>query len=283
MQRRAAAVYFVLFILIGAGAYGFLQGMSQPAVDLDGQEFTEGSELVVDGRTYTVTGLSGEEGGELTQFTGDVELTWFNDSRRGTATLENESTITYNDGDYQVVVPNGSTSTFRLVEQFNVSNFLAQDDIVEDETVTRDGTEFVVIADSQQLQPLSEYLPARDVVEFSAGDDIDYQTDDETVTATIDSISSEGVSISWADPGNETIEVSQGENTTLNGVNYFAHFPDEGQAQILPAEQQYGEYTAELSAIEYWEERLRGMWGIVILSVLAAIVLLTAAYLPVKG
>ncbi|MFT4921505.1 MAG: hypothetical protein ACI8XM_000705 [Haloarculaceae archaeon] len=283
MQRRAAAVYFILFVLIGAGAYGFMQGMSEPAVELDGQEFTEGSELVVDGRTYTVSAIDAEESDELTEYDGDVELTWFNESKRGTATLENASTTAYNDDEYQVVVSDGSSSTFRLVEELNVSGFLEQDQITEDETVTRDGTEYVIIADSQELRPLSEYLPDRDVVEFSVGDRIEYDADDETVNARIDSISSEGVSLSWSDPGNESVELSQGENSTVNGLEYFAHFPSDDQVQILPAQQEYGTYSSEISAIEHWEERLNGMWGIVILSVLAAVVLLSAAYLPVKG
>lgn len=283
MQRRAAAVYFILFVLIGAGAYGFMQGMSEPAVELDGQEFTEGSELVVDGRTYTVSAIDAEESDELTEYEGDVELTWFNESKRGTATLENASTTAYNDDEYQVVVSDGSSSTFRLVEELNVSGFLEQDQITEDETVTRDGTEYVIIADSQELRPLSEYLPDRDVVEFSVGDRIEYDADDETVNARIDSISSEGVSLSWSDPGNESVELSQGENSTVNGLEYFAHFPSDDQVQILPAQQEYGTYSSEISAIEHWEERLNGVWGIVILSVLAAIVLLSAAYLPVKG
>lgn len=280
MQRRAAAVYFVLFVVIGAGAYGFIQvGMSEPTVDLDGPTLSEDDELTVDGRTYTVSGIDTEEG-EVAQYAGEAELTWFNESARESATLDNDSTVAYDDGEYRVLVPADDASTFHLVETQNVSAILAADDAVENETVTRDGEELVVYRDGQ-LEPLSEYLPDPDRIEFSVGDQFDYQA--EEVTAQIDGVSGDGVALSWDAPGEETVTVSAGGNQTLNGVDYFAHFPGENSVQILQTDQQYGAYTAEISAIDYWDERRNGVWGMVILSVLAGFVLLTAAYLPVKG
>jgi hypothetical protein len=281
MQRRAAAVYFVLFVVIGAGAYGFIQvGMSEPTVDLDGPTLSEGDELTVDGRTYTVSGIDTEEG-EVAQYAGDAELTWLNESARESATLDNDSTVAYDDGQYRVVVPADDDSTFHLVESRNVSAILAADDAVENETVTRDGEDHVVYRDDQSLEPLSEYLPEPGRIEFSVGDQFDYQAED--VTARVDGISGDGVALSWEAPADETVTVSAGENQTLNGVNYFAHFPGENSVQVLQTDRQYGAYTAEIGAIDYWDERRNGVWGIVILSALAGFVLLATAYLPVKG
>jgi len=162
MQRRAAAVYFVLFVLIGAGAYGFLQvGMGKPMASLDGPTYEAGDQLRVDGQTYEVTAVEGEPGEESTQFAGSVELS-----------------------------PPGS---------------------------------------------------------------------DETVTLT------------------------EGGNSTVNGVSHFAHFTSNTTVQILPSQEFYGAYRGELSDLEYWNERRNGVWGIVILSVIAGIILLATAYLPVKG
>ena len=161
MQRRAAAVYFILFVAIGAGAYGFIQvGMSEPTVDLDGPTLSEGDELTVDGQAYTVSSIDTGEG-EVARYGGDVELS-------------------------------------------------------------------------------------------VAGSD-------------------------------ETVTLSAGENGTLNGVDHFAHFPSETQVQILQTDASYSVYTGELAAIEYWDERRNGVWGIVILSVLAGFVLLSTAYLPLRG
>ena len=279
MQRRAAAVYFVLFVLLGAGAYGFMQvGMSEPTVDLDGPTYAEGDELTVGDRTYTVDSVSTEEG-DVARFDGDTDLVWFNESRRGTATLENGSTVERDSGEFRVVVT--GDESFALVEERNVSAILADDPDVADETVTRDGEEFVVSRDDESIQPLPEYLPEPDRLEFSAGDSFEYRAED--VTARVDGVSAEGVRIFWEDPGEETATVSAGANTTLNGVEYFAHFPSENRIQILRTDQQYGTYVAELGAIEYWHERQNGVWGVVILSFVTSVILAATAYLPAKG
>jgi len=278
MQRRAAAVYFVLFVLVGAGAYGFIQvGMSQPTVGLDGPTYAEGDELTVGDRTYTVDSIDAEEG-ELAEYAGDADLVRFNESKRETATLENDSTVTFDGGEYRVVT---GEESFTLVEEQNVSAILADDPDVEDETATRDGEEFVVYRENQSIEPLSEYLPEPDRIEFSVGEDFEYEAED--VTASVDGVSADGVRLSWAAPGEETITVSAGENQTVNGVEYFAHFPNENRVQILRSDQHYGTYVGELSAIEYWNERQNGVWGVVILSFITGVVLVATAYLPVKG
>ncbi len=279
MQRRVAAVYFVLFVLVGAGAYGFIQvGMSEPTVDLDGPTYTEGDDLTVGDRTYTVDSVSTEDG-EVARLAGDADLVWFNESGRGTTTLENGSTVERDSGEFRVVVT--GDESFALVEERNVSAILAADPDVENQTVTRDGEEFVVSRDDESIQPLSEYLPEPDRLEFSVGDSFEYQAED--VTARVDGVSAEGVALSWEDPGEETVTVSAGANTTLNGVEYFAHFPSENRVQILRTDQQYGAYVAELGAIEYWHERQNGVWGVVILSFVTSVILAATAYLPAKG
>ncbi|PSQ61082.1 MAG: hypothetical protein BRD23_00920 [Halobacteriales archaeon SW_9_67_25] len=278
MQRRAAAVYFILFVLVGAGAYGFIQvGMSQPTVGLDGPTYAEGDELTVGDRTYTVDSIDAEEG-ELAEYAGDADLVRFNESKRETATLENDSTVTFDGGEYRVVT---GEESFTLIEEQNVSAILADDPDVEDETATRDGEEFVVYRENQSIEPLSEYLPEPDRIEFSVGEDFEYEAED--VTASVDGVSADGVRLSWAAPGEETITVSAGENQTVNGVEYFAHFPNENRVQILRSDQHYGTYVGELGAIEYWNERQNGVWGVVILSFITGVVLVATAYLPVKG
>lgn len=278
MQRRAAAVYFVLFVLVGAGAYGFVQvGMSEPTVDLDGPTYAEGDELTVGDRTYTVDSIDTEEG-EVARYGGTVDLVWFNESKRGTATLENGSTVTYQGDEYRVVAGEDS---FTLVEEQNVSAILAEDPDVEDATVTRDGEEFVVDSDDQSIEPLAEYLPEPDRVEFATGDSFEYEAED--VTARIDGVSGEGVRLSWEAPGEETVSIDAGANATLDGVEYFAHFPGENRVKILQTDQHYGAYVGEIGAIEYWNERQNGVWGVVILSFAASVILVATAYLPGKG
>lgn len=155
MQRRAAAVYFTLFVVVGAGAYGFLGIMSQPPIELDGPTYSEGDEFDAGGVTYTVNSTGDGEG----------ELTWFN----GTA---------------------GET---------------------------------------------------------------------------------------------ETIDVDDGENVTLGGSQYFAHFPEDGGVHVLPTDQYWDAYQNGLDVQDQYEERRAGIWAILFMSFLAAIILLSSAYMPVRG
>lgn len=282
MQRRAAAVYFVLFVLLGAGAYGFMQvGMSKPAVDLEGQgeTFTQGQEFQVDGRTYTVMNVSSSmDGGDVT-YTGN--LSWFNESARETAAIENDSTIAFDGDDYRVVIPNETgVSSMTLVESFNVSAILADDPEVENETGTQGDVTYVFYTNGSRV-PLSEYLPTPQTTTLAVGDEFTYEP--ANATARVDAITPAEASVSWSAPGTEYVEMTEGENVTLNEQTYFAHFPNDIQIRILQTDQHYGDYNQELDKVAYWEERHNGVWGIVILSVLAAIVLVATAYLPTKG
>lgn len=62
MQRRAAAIYFMLFVVVGAGAYAFLGVMSEPAVQLDGPTYQAGDTFSAGGVTYTVNESAQGEG-----------------------------------------------------------------------------------------------------------------------------------------------------------------------------------------------------------------------------
>lgn len=280
MQRRAAAVYFVLFVLVGAGAYGFMQvGMSKPAVDLQEQVYTQNAEIEVGGQTYTIANISTEGDGDSPDYVG--ELSWFNDSARESTAIENNATIGFQDGEYRVSIPNETDpSSFGLVEEANVSAILANDPAVENETGTQ-GDETYVFYQNGSRVLLSEYLPPAETVELAVGDEFEYQA--ENATARVDAISGSEVAVSWAAPGEETIELSEGSNVTLNGQTHFAHFPGDGVVQILPTDEYYGEYNQQLQEISSWETRQNGVWGMVLLSVLGAILLLAMAYLPVKG
>jgi hypothetical protein len=280
MQRRAAAVYFVLFVLVGAGAYGFMQvGMSKPAVDLQEQVYTQNAEIEVGGQTYMIANISTEGEGDSPEYVG--KLTWFNESARESTAIENNATIGFQDGEYRVSIPNETDpSSFALVEEPNVSAILANDPAVENETGTQ-GDETYVFYQNGSRVLLSEYLPPAETVELAVGDEFEYQA--ENATARVDAISSSEVAVSWAAPGEETIELSEGSNVTLNGQTHFAHFPGDGVVQILPTDEYYGEYNQQLQNINAWEERQNGVWGMVLLSVLAAILLVAMAYLPVKG
>jgi len=286
MQRRAAAAYFVILVVVGAGALGFVQvGMSAPEVSIDGPAYTEGDTLTVGDRTYEVTSVDTETTGgdhgepEETVFVGEIQ--WTDESARMTATLDNDSTVTYQGGEYRLLV-DGSDG-FELVEVRNVSAVLAADPAVENETLTRDGEAFVRYRNGT-TRPLSAYLPTPERLAFGVGDDYAYDTGEGAVTATVDSVSAAEVTLAWTASETTTIELDEGGNLTLgaDGQPYFVHFVDDETVQILPTDQYYDSYQQQLDEIDYFEERRNGVWGVVILTFLVGLVLVTAAFMPVK-
>jgi hypothetical protein len=281
MQRRVAALYFAFFVLIGAGAFGFVQvGMSQPTVSLDGPTLAQNDTMTVGERTYTLATVGPDDAGDPVG-----ELTWTNESAQATATLANGSTTLYRGEEFRVAVENGSDgASLRLIEVQNASALLAADPAVEDTPVTQGGVEYVLYADNQTRgPPVVEYLPAPETVAFAAGDQLQYQADSGTVTADVQDVRASGATLTWSTTVTNTVELAEGSNVTLNGATHLVHFPDNESVQVLPADRYYGAYQSELAAVEAFDERQNGVWGVFIVCVVAAIVLITAAYLPVKG
>jgi hypothetical protein len=282
MQRRAAAVYLVIFVALAGGAYAFIEvGASEPEVSLDGPTYSEGDTLSVGDRTYTVSGISAESGEDGVTRSG--ELTWFNESAIATEELENDSTVAFDDGEYTVAIANESNITsFDLVESRNVSAILADDSDVEG-TVTGDDDQEYVRFTNGSTQLLSEYLDPADTETFSTGDTFPYQQENETIDTTVAAVSSSAVTLQWDNPQNETIGLEEGGNITLNGEQHFAHFPDNSSVKVLASGQYYSSYQSELADVNAFGDRIVGLWGIVILSLLSSIILIAAAYLPNKG
>jgi hypothetical protein len=285
MQRRAAAIYFGIFILIGAGAYGFIQvGTSQPQVDLGTEKFSQGDSFQVGGQTYTVSNLARAEGGEG-EGALQVSLSYTNASARSTATLANNSTTSYEGEDYRVVIENRSdVSEFTLREVQNVTAILVDDPAVENELATQNGTKYVVYRDDQSLEPLEEYLPAPETRgPFATGESFPHTADGTNVTATIDAVTPSEVTLAWTTEAERSIEgVTEGSNITLGGTQHFVHFVDDENVEIVPTDQFLDDYQQQNAVRDNWLERIAGIWGVVILSFVAAIFLLGAAYMPVK-
>ncbi len=285
MQRRAAAVYFVLFMVLGAGAYGFIQvGMSSPEVDLNGPTYTEGDTLTVNGTNYTVTTVESEieegshGGGASVSYTGEV--TFFNASAMGTATLEDGSSMEFQGAAYNISVPNQTEVTqFQLTEILSASDVVANDPDASAVVTDENGNQFVQF-ENESTVPVSEYLPEPTTFTISTGDVFYYPEED--VSTTVTDVSASGATLTWDAADNESTDFGEGENITLNGESYFAHFPSNSSVQVLPTSEYYGEYASTLSDISYYHERKNGVWGIVLISFLSALILISAAYLPNK-
>lgn len=278
MQRRAAAAAFVFFLLIAVGAWAYIgvaQDIHEPEVSVSGATFGNGTTATIDGVEYTVSDIAGAGGGEL-----EATLTWTNETATQTATLAHNDTIAYSEGEYRVVVPNETDpSSFTLEQQFNVSALLADDESVENELAEQNGTSYVVSRTDRSLDPLSEWLPPRENVAVDEGDEIEYE---EQMT-TVEAVAADSVTLTWAAPADREAELTEGGNVTLaNGEQYFAHYPSDEEV-VLAHSSEYGSYAQTVAAQAYFGERMAGLWGVMIIASFAAILVLSAAYLPSRG
>lgn len=262
MQRRATVVFAAFFLVVAAGSYAFTGMVEEPGVSIEEpnrEHVVSGTgNLAVGGVDYDVTSLDGEAG--------SAEARWLNESARVTATLANNSTVAYQGGNYTVVVPNTSSpESFALREVQSIDR----------PTVTQNGTRYVIVEEEgdRTLVPVGEYLPDPTRYAFRTGDEFAYENNTTTVAA----ITPEEVTLERFVDRYETKSFGEGENTTLDDTAYLAHFPDASTMVLTTA---YQDYRDDEDRIDYFHERRSGVWGVFILSSMAAILLVGMAYLP---
>ncbi|MFB6092483.1 MAG: hypothetical protein ABEK02_05685 [Haloquadratum sp.] len=279
MQRRAAAIYVALFIVIGAASYSLIATAQAPHIEFDdpAYELAAGDQFQVGDRTYTVSSISTtEQGGghgaaATTVIQGQLQYT--NQSARYTATWENNSTITYDGTEWRVLVENATDpTTFTLRENLNETAILQADPNASAEMVTQDGTQYVVI-NNDRLVPAAEYFPAPETRTYAEGDALQYEGN----ATTVDSVTKSNVVLAWTAPRTNTIDVGNNANVTLSGQTYLAHFPDQSTLQLT---QNFESYTRQEAAIQRYHTHVHGLWGVSIASFLAAVFLIGFAYLP---
>jgi hypothetical protein len=282
-------MYFAFFVIAGAVAYGLIVATSTPTVAMDGPTHTQGETVTLGERTYQVTEISEESaggghgggGGEAT-VTGTIA--WTNQSAVVGTQLDNGSTLSPEDTAFEdpflVATPNASSpSSFALVQQRNITALAAEDPALYDQTVTVDGVEHVTYRENDTNVPVETYFGPVETRTYEVGDTLRYQGNETTV----DAVTADAVTLTR--PGEETteVELTEGGNFTVSGTTYFAHFSNASSVQILSVEEYYGSYDSQNERIETYHERKLGLWGIVDLSIAAAIILLGTAFLPVRG
>lgn len=283
MQRRAAAIYAAFFILVAVASYGMIATAQTPHVDLQNPAFElgQGDEFTVGDQTYAVSAIDaeiqggGSHGGAAT-LSRSGELQWTNESARYTVTWENGSTITFEGTDYDVVVPNASDRTdVRLVEAIDRAAILRNDTAADNETITRDGQEFVVITEdgSSRLVPADDYFPEPATRTFSEGESVAIDGNETTLA----SVTADGATFEWFAPQTVTEGVADESNVTLSGETYLATFPDNSTMVLT---QDYEEFNGEKAEIAAFERHKTGFWGVTAVSLATAVLLVGLAYLP---
>jgi hypothetical protein len=202
-----------------------------------------------------------------------------------TSISSNAVTLVWGD-DYRVDIPNvtnmenvSTPPNVTMVQERNVTALAVQDPALYNETVTIDGVDYVTYRDNDTNVRVVEYFGPLDTATFEVGDTLTYQGNE----TTIDSITVDAVTLTWPGQETNTIDLAEGGEFTVQGTQYFTHFPDADSAQILPSDQYWEEYQQDNAQISAYNERKAGLWGITELSLLAAIILLGTAFLPVRG
>jgi hypothetical protein len=291
MQRRAAAIYVALFLVIGAGAYSLIATAQTPHVGFENpeHELSQGQTFQVEGQTYNVTSVSaemegggggGHGGGGPATLVRSGEVSWVNDSARYTANWENNSTVDLGEDNttYRVLVQqsSGNPTDFTLREELNRTQILQNDPAADNETVVRDGERVVLVEDengSLTAVPVDEYFPEPSTEQYSEGDQLTYEGNQTTV----DAVENESVTLAWTAPRTNTAELSNEGNVTLGGQTYLAHFPNN---ETVVLTQDFQSYRSQTDNIDQFQEHINGLWGIVILCGTIAVLLIGMAYLP---
>lgn len=287
MQRRAAAVSVAFFIVVSAASYALIATAEEPHINFENPDHSlkQGDTLTLDGEKYTVSkieakmessGGGGHGGGGGKTLVRSGELTWTNESAQYTETWKNGSTVT-RDGEKYTVIINAAEdpSEFTLREQLNKSGILKEDPNADDEMVTHNGTTYVVVRQdgNKTLVPEDEYFPEPNERQYAEGDTFPYN--DQRVT--VSSVTSKAATLTWTAPRENSVELEQETNVTLQGQTYLVFFPNNETVYLT---QQFQSYHHQQEEIHEFHTQKNGLWGISILGSLAALLLLGMAYLP---
>jgi hypothetical protein len=282
MQRRAAAAYLAFFLVIAAGAYGFIATAEAPAVTISGdnvQEIQEGDTVTAGDRVYTVASVTAEmEGGgegSAGEIAYEIAFEWTNASARYTTTWTSNATADWNNQTYRVITENGTDDVevrWEPTAAYSPS--------------WTNGTQFV---DGDRDQPGRQDVPLNQFIRnstnesigyanISEGDTIDYRGNETTV----ETVTNTSVRLAWTAPRTNEITSVNNQNVTLNGEPYVVTFQNNdtvllgqgtaAQAQLQEAERQNNRFN----------ERINGFWAVAITSALTLIILGAVAFLPRK-
>jgi hypothetical protein len=275
MQRRAAAAYIVLFLVLAAGAYATLAAAHAPTVTIQDPAATleTGDTITAGDRQYSLTAVEASEsgggdhgGGAETTF--EATFAWTNETARFTETWSAGADVEYENATYSLVLSNRTDSDTAMLRG------QLPDDVP---TYDRDGTTYVVVNDTgdrEESVPLSEYAGV-ERIELSVGDSITYEGND----ATVETVATDSVTISWRAPETTEVTVGQHGNVTLRDETYLAHFPAENSVQLT---QDFRSFEAQQHRIDRFHERMNGLRGVIILSAIAIVLLAALAFLPVR-
>jgi len=272
MQRRAVAVYVAFFVLIAAASYTLLATAEEPTITLDDPEYelTEGETFTVGGQEYTVTSIEESDG----SVSGTVE--WTETDVEMSETWANEDTVEIDGMEWQVLIEGENATEFTLQETMDRQAILENDPNADNETIEREGGEFVVVTSGgeEDLVAAEEYFPAPTTGSYAVGDSFAYNNQ----TVTVDEIAGGEATISWTEDQTNTNSLSNEGTVELgDGTEYLSFLPD---ASTLQLTSDMTEYEAQVAAQEQFSQRTTGFRYTTFTALLLAGSLIAFAFLP---
>ncbi|WP_440992327.1 hypothetical protein [Haloarchaeobius baliensis] len=284
MQRRAAAAYVVLLLVITAGAFAFISTAEEPAVSLEDPDETlqSGSTLTVNDRVYNVSDVSASSGGGGGGHGGgggvsyEAVLTWTNESAQWSETWSNNSTVTYQGDTYRAFIANSSEPTEITLRWEPTDRFSPQ---------WTDGVQYLDAepdTPDRQAMRVDEYIANSNntsiqTVTIDTTSSLEFNGNETTITT-----APQQATFTWTAPRTNEVTFGQHENVTLNGVSYAVHFTNEDTVTLQEGEDAQAALYAQLDDKSRFHERINGFWGVVIVASLGLVLLVTLAFLPRK-
>lgn len=270
MQRRAVAVYVALFVLIAGGAGVLTATADSPEIGFENPdvEVSQNETIEVDGESYTLTGISEDEGTLVATLEQE-------ESAQLSEAWANESTVELGDREWRVEISGEEPSEFTLVEVLDRQAILENDPQADNETVERDDGEYVVVTEDGEstLVPAGEYFPAPEERSYATGDSFEYG--DRTVT--VDNVTAEQAVLVWEGTQTQTIEAADEGMVTIGETQFVAHFPDDSTLQLSS---DIEGYEAQVAQIDQFQQYNSGLTRVLVLAFLSSLLLLGAAFIP---
>lgn len=305
MQFRAGILYTVLFVVTAAGAYGVIATASPPTVTGDNvgsdYELQEGDEFEVNGQVFNLTSVTSDTAtAEYVNESAVLEVQWDDDAgvavaegeeytlniSTGTQSAGNDSSNeTTNESGASTGNESGDTATnesgegpnsFGLIEnydegEYQVEPFENQNDRLYVITEEDDERTAVPIEEFEEID--TQVYEQGDAIEFYEGDS------GQMVEGEVMSISDESVTVEYEGEEVTETELSHADTATMNDQE-FAVYVNNGTVSLSS---DIGALEAQQTDREEFNQRVSGLWWVVVLSILAMVITAGLAFMPVRG
>ena len=332
MQRRAAAAYTALFLVVAVVAGGILVTAETPEITVDDPDYEleEGDQFEHEGNTYTLNETAdGEATFEVFEPEHEYSETWAN----GTA-------IEYEEGMYLVSLDPPTVILGEIVDMDEeVDDEDADDEEAEADDEEAEADDEEAEADDEEAEADDEDAEAdeaddaeaddeeaedeaddaeaddeeaeeaddeeaddeeadeadeengaleegdtvdEDEVEigeeltFEEGDTVEYQGNETTISEVTD----DEATVTWIDERTSTESVDSGEDLELDDDEVLrVHV--EGDRVLLTSDIEG--YDEQVDAAAAYEDRIEGVTWVIVLSLITVMMMISLAYLPVRG